>query len=142
MKDKWMLDHHKKDYRDLIRFKRNYLSRSKRKTLWSRSSIASAGGDTMQTCARTLVEWDILDSAGSVIDFYEKPWKWEHEICLLVQILDYDDKDQFSEKVIEVIQSCIDIQADSYYSVIEIVNGAINDTKESIAYYKEQLEVA
>lgn len=142
MKDKWMLDHYKKDYKDLIKFKRSYLSRSKRKILWTRSSIASFGGDTMQTCARALVDWDILDSPDLVIDFYEKPWKWEHEVCLLVQILDYADKEDFDGKVFEVIRSCLDNQADSYYSVIEIVNEAIADTKESIAYYKEQSEVA
>tara|TARA_R100000655_G_scaffold99933_1_gene144103 strand:+ start:9145 stop:9579 length:435 start_codon:yes stop_codon:yes gene_type:complete len=140
--DEYFLNSHKDDYRELVQFKRNYLRKSKRKLLWARSSIAGFGGDTMQTCARTLVEWDILDSPSSVIDFYEKPWKWEHELCLLVQILDYDDKDQFSDKVTEVIRSCLDNQSDSYYSVIDIVNEAIKDTKESIAYYKEQLEVA
>ena len=142
MKDKWMLDHYKKDYRDLIQFKRNYLRRSNRKTLWTRNSIASFGGDTMQTCARTLVDWNILDTPDLVIDFYEKPWKWEHEICLLVQILDNADKEDFDGKVFEVIHTCLDKQAESYYEVIEIVNEAIKETKESIAYYKEQLEVA
>ena len=140
--NEYYLNSHKDDYRELVQFKRNYLRKNKRKLLWARSSIASFGGDTMQTCARTLVEWDILDSPNSVIDFYEKPWKWENEICLLVQILNYDDKDQFSDKVSEVIRSCLDNQADSYYSVIDIVNEAIKDTKESIEYYKEQLEVA
>ena len=142
MKDKWMLDHYKKEYRELIQFKRDYLRRSKRKLIWSSTSIAGFSGDTMQTVARILVDWDILDSPDLVIDFYEKPWKWEHEICLLVQILDYADKEDFDGKVFEVIQRCIDTQAGDYYSVIEMVNIHINDIKSHIQYYKEQLEVA
>lgn len=142
MKDKWMLEHYKKNYRELIVFKRQYLRRSKRKLIWSSTSISGFNGDTMQTVARILVDWDILDSADLVIDFYEKPWKWEHEICLLVQILDYADKDDFDGIVFEVIQKCINSQAGNYYAVMEIVNNEINEIRENISYYKKQLEVA
>ena len=139
MDDSKMLEIHKKNYRDLIKFKRTFLSRSRRKLLWSRNSIAGANSDTFQTCARTLVDWDILDTPDLVVDFFEKPWKWENEICLLVQILDNNLKDEFSEEVLDIINDCIYIQAGDYYSVIEVTDKKIKEVKEYIEYYKGQL---
>ena len=138
----WYLKKHKEDYKELIKFKRTYLRKSKRDKvlLYTRSSIASFSGDTMQTVAHTLVEWEVLESAKDVIYFYEKPWKWENEICLLYQIIENEDKDNFSEIVQEVIMLAVDSCTDSYYELLDVVHNRINDTKESISYYRSQLE--
>ena len=140
--NEYYLKKHKEDYKELIKFKRTYLRKSIRDKvlLHTSSSIASFGGDTMQTVANQLVEWNVLETAKDVIYFYEKPWKWESEIVLLYQIIENENKESFSNIIIELIIELINDQADSYYFVIEVTNAKIKDTKENILYYRSQLE--
>jgi hypothetical protein len=139
MDNETMLEYKKMKYRALVKFKRNYLSRGKRKMLLSRDSIASLDGETIQVIASTLCDWEVLTIPKHVLDFFEKPWKWETEICLLYQIIDNQLPDDLHDNVTTFISKCLDKQLGEYWTVIDLINEEITDVKDEIEFYKEAI---
>lgn len=129
----------KKDYLELYNIRRTYLAKSKRKPLFDTYNLTSFHNEEFTMIARCLIEWEVLNSANEVIYFFEKPWKWEHEINLLYIIFNNEPIDELPNVVEELIRNMLDNQISTYEKVKEVLSESLKETAEYITYYKKEL---
>lgn len=100
----------------------------------TRNGIAAFSSEKMLYVGTMLVDWKVLESATDVLDFYEKPWKWETEIHLLWCTLERPEYDEALDdcKEYEIISDLLDRQLCWRTDVEEYCNEKIADLKSDL----------